>query len=151
MLFRLVGSVAAAALVLTAAPVAAIAAPQAEALYWIRFAGEFQHCLDANFEGAVYTHACQDRNDHQKWDNYTPGKFRNKKTKQCLAGGRTSVFTTSCDVAESDWRTSSGTKKRFTHVSTGLCLHNQGGHGQAAGLRACVSGTAYWTTTLLRS
>ncbi|WP_191296045.1 RICIN domain-containing protein [Lentzea cavernae] len=150
-LLRLAKSVVVAALVLTAAPVVATAAPQAESLYWIRFADNFARCLDSNAGGDVYTHSCQDRNDHQKWDNYTPGKFRNKKTGLCLAGGKSSVFTTSCTVNATDWRTSSATKKRFTNVSTGLCLHNQGGHGQAVGLRACQSGTAYWTTTKLRS
>lgn len=131
---------------LTTAPAAATAAP-AEALYWIRFADPLARCLDSNLNGDVYTHNCQDGNNYQKWDNYTPGKFRNKRTGLCLAGGQSSVFATSCTVNATDWRTSSTTKKRFTNVSTGLCLHNQGGHGQAVGLRACVSGTAYWTTT----
>ncbi|SDO47102.1 RICIN domain-containing protein [Lentzea jiangxiensis] len=150
MLLRITGLLAATALVLVAAPAGA-AAPQAESLYWIRFADNLARCLDSNAQGDVYTHNCQDRNDHQKWDNYTPGKFKNKRTGLCLAGGQSSVFTTSCSVNATDWRTSSTTKKRFTNVSTGLCLHNQGGHGQAVGLRACQSGTAYWTMTKLRS
>ena len=150
-LLRLAASVAATALALTAAPAMATAAPQAESLYWIRFAGGVQRCLDSNSQGDVYTHDCQDGNNNQKWDNYTPGKFRNKRTGLCLAGGQSSVFTTSCTVNASDWTTSSSTKKRFTNVSTGLCLHNQGGAGQAVGLRACVSGTAYWTETRFSS
>ncbi|GAA3689644.1 hypothetical protein GCM10022267_90420 [Lentzea roselyniae] len=84
-LLRLAGSVTAVALVFTAAPAVATAAPQAESLYWIRFAAGVQRCLDANLEGSVYTHACQDRNTYQQWDNYALGKFRHKRTGLCLA------------------------------------------------------------------
>lgn len=145
-LLRIAGLVAAAMVVCAAAPAVATAAP-AESLYWIRFADNLARCLDSNDQGDVYTHDCQDGNDRQKWDNYASGKFRNKKSGRCLAGGRTSVITTTCTVHESDWRTSSTTKKRFTNVASGLCMHNQGGDGQAVGLRACQSGTAYWTET----
>ncbi|RSN25582.1 hypothetical protein DMC61_27805 [Amycolatopsis sp. WAC 04169] len=90
--------------------------------------------MDSNSAGSVYTHACQDRNNNQKWNNYAPGKFKNKATGLCLAAG-----------------TSSTTNKYFTNVSTGLCLHNGGGQAEVVGLRVCRAGTALWTVTKLRS
>ncbi|MEU9065197.1 ricin-type beta-trefoil lectin domain protein [Streptomyces sp. NPDC048430] len=148
-LLRLAGSVAAVALLLTAAPAVATAAPQAENLYWIRFAAGVQRCLDANLAGSVYTHVCQDGNTYQQWDNYTPGKFRHKRTGQCLAAGSSSVFLTSCSVNASDWTTSSTTNKYIMNKSTGLCLDNDGGQAEAVGLRVCRAGTALWTMTRL--
>ncbi|PWK83587.1 ricin-type beta-trefoil lectin protein [Lentzea atacamensis] len=148
-LLRLAGSVTAVALMFTAAPAVATAAPQAESLYWIRFAAGVQRCLDANLEGSVYTHACQDRNTYQQWDNYALGKFRHKRTGLCLAAGTSSVFLASCSVNASDWTTSSTTNKYIMNKSTGLCLDNDGGQAEAVGLRVCRAGTALWTMTRL--
>lgn len=150
-LVRLAGTVAAAALVFSAAPGVAAAAPQAESLFWIRFAAGVQRCLDSNSAGSVYTHVCQDGNNNQKWDNYAPGKFRDKATGLCLAAGVSSVFTGSCTANASDWTTSSTTNKYVKNVSTGLCLNNKGGEAEAVGLRVCRAGTALWTVTKLRS
>jgi len=150
-LVRIAASVATAALAFTAAPGVAAASTEAESLFWIRFAAGVQRCLDSNSEGSVYTHDCQDRNNHQKWNNYAPGKFKNKATGLCLAAGTSSVFAGACGVNASDWRTSSTTNKYFTNVSTGLCLHNSGGQAEAVGLRVCRAGTALWTVTKLRS
>jgi hypothetical protein len=149
MLLRLAGAVAAAAVVFAAAPGAATAAPQAGSLYWIRFAAGVQRCLDANAQGSVYTHDCIDNDDNQKWDNYAPGKFKNKKTGMCLAAGTSSVSTTGCSLNSTDWTTSSTKNKYFSNVSTGLCLNNKGGDSEAVGLRVCRAGTALWTVTKL--
>jgi hypothetical protein len=149
-LVRLAGAVAAAALVFTAAPAVATAAP-VESLYWIRFAAGVQRCLDSNSTGSVYTHDCQDGNNNQKWDNYAPGKFRDKATNMCLAAGSSSVFTTTCEVKGTNWTTSSTTNKYIKNTSTGLCLNNAGGESEAVGLRVCRAGTALWTVTKLRS
>jgi hypothetical protein len=152
MLLRLAGTIAAAALVFAGAPGVATAAPQADSFYWIKFAAGLQRCLDSNAQGSVYTHDCQDGNDNQKWNNYKPGKFKNKKTGWCLAAGASSVFTTAnCDSNATDWRTSSTTNKYFTNVSTRLCLNNRGGDGEAVGLRVCRAGTALWTETHFQS
>ncbi|ANZ42249.1 hypothetical protein BBK82_46280 [Lentzea guizhouensis] len=102
-------------------------------------------CLDSNAAGAVYTHNCNG-NDYQEWENYTPGKFRNKATQRCLGSNGNSVFTTAnCAAGSTNWTTTSGSPKHIKHATTGVCLHNAGGHGSAVGLAACGSATR-WST-----
>ncbi len=130
----------------------ATATPKAESLFWIRFAAVgAQRCLDSNSAGDVYTHVCQDGNNNQKWNNYTPGKFKNKATGLCLTAGPSSVSTGSCTVNASDWTTSSTTNKYIKNTVTGLCLDNDGGEAEAVGLRICRAGTALWKVSKLRS
>ncbi|WP_394361496.1 hypothetical protein [Amycolatopsis sp. SB7-3] len=84
----------------------------------------------------MYTHVCQDGNNHQKWNNYAPGKFKNKASGLCLAAGTSSVFAGSCETNASDWRTSSTTKVLHQRVDRALPAQQwrSGGSRRSAGL-----------------
>lgn len=111
----------------------------------IKHANSPHRCLDANADGDVYTHDCIG-NDYQKWYNYGVdgwGKFKHKKTGQCLAATTSSVFLTSCSSEASDWRSDPG-QPRYIWNRNGKYLNNSGGDGEAVGPRTGRTGTSRW-------
>ena len=134
-------ALAAAGAMLIAPGVASAEAPYIN----IKHANSPHRCLDANADGDVYTHDCVG-NDFQKWFNYTEngyGKFKHKKTGQCLAGGSSSVFLTTCTSEVTDWRSDAG-QPRYIWNRNGKYLNNAGDDGQAVGLRVGRTGTSRW-------
>ncbi|RDI22253.1 RICIN domain-containing protein [Lentzea flaviverrucosa] len=101
-------------------------------------------CLDSNSEGRVYTLSCNG-NNNQRWDNFTPGKFRNVATGLCLAGSNGgSIYTTSiCTNTATSWTTDGTSPTKIHHVPTGQCLNGPGGSPQAVGLDPCGSSTRW--------
>jgi hypothetical protein len=112
----------------------------------IKHANSPHRCLDANDQGDVYTHDCTG-SDFQKWFNYTEagyGKFKHKKTGQCLAASATAVFLTSCTSNASDWRSDPG-QPRYIWNRNGKYLNGSGGPGAApVGPAAGRTGTSRW-------
>ena len=136
------GAAVAAAATLLIAPGVASAATYIN----IKHANSPHRCLDANASGDVYTADCNG-GDNQKWENYasgTSGKFKNKKTGQCLAASSSAVFTTSCSSNTSDWRSDAGQPRYIWNTQTGKFLNNSGGHGEAVGPRVGRTGTSRW-------
>jgi hypothetical protein len=88
----------------------------------ILYASDHSFCVDAWPGDVVNTMLC-DGTDTQKWDNYTPGRFRNVGNGRCLGSDGNVVFTTACTSPSANWTTTSGSPKKFTHVPTGLCMH----------------------------
>lgn len=104
--------------------------------------------VDSDRKGAVYTLRLSGSNN-QKWDNYasgTSGKFRNVETKLCLGSDGRDVFTTSCALSTTDWKTTSGSPKYIIHTNTGHYLHNDGISGQHLGMKPSRTGATRWST-----
>jgi hypothetical protein len=64
----------------------------------------------------------------------------------CLGSDGTNVFTTSCALSTTDWKTTSGSPKYIIHTNTGRYLHNDGISGQHLGMKPTSTGATRWST-----
>ncbi|MEV6442933.1 ricin-type beta-trefoil lectin domain protein [Amycolatopsis sp. NPDC051716] len=116
----------------------------ASAVSRILYASDHRFCVDAWPGDVVQTMFC-DGTPTQNWDNYTAGKFRNVGNGRCLGSDGAVVFTTACTSPSTNWTTTSGSPKKFTHVATGKCMHGYPAAVERVVVVEC-SGATRWST-----